>query len=315
MAIVYIHRRKDIEDPFLNVFYVGIGVHKKRAYQKYSYSRNALWFNVINKINYEIEITHNDILYEEACAIERYLIAFYGRKDLKLGNLCNMTDGGTGILNFILSDAARKSKSEKMSGANNPFFGKKHKEGTFANVPKRGKISDITRQKMIDAKKIYHPIRGKFGQNHPSYGSKRSDETRKNISEAKKGKKHSEESKKNMSIGQRNRTKYYYGIDNGNYGRKNSAETRKKISEGNKNKISPKIGIKLSEEHKIKISESLKGKIHSLESRIKMSESKKGEKNPMYIKKMKKYENNLFNAPQLNGGDASVCTKKNTSNI
>lgn len=34
MAIVYIHRRNDIQDAFLNVFYVGIGKNTRRAIKK-----------------------------------------------------------------------------------------------------------------------------------------------------------------------------------------------------------------------------------------------------------------------------------------
>jgi hypothetical protein len=96
MAIVYIHRRKDIEDPFLNVFYVGIGKSEIRSVRKDA--RNNHWKSIVNKYGYEIEITHKDICWEEACVIEKYLISFYGRHDLNLGNLCNHTDGGEGAI-------------------------------------------------------------------------------------------------------------------------------------------------------------------------------------------------------------------------
>jgi len=321
MAIVYIHRRKDIEDPFLNVFYVGIGVNKKRAYQKYSYSRNPLWFNVINKIPYEVEITHENICYEEACAIERYLISFYGRKDLKLGNLCNMTDGGTGILNFILSEESRKIKSQKMSGSNNPFFGKKHSEETLEMIKKtkasRPKIhnSEENIKRFKEFLENYHPIRGKFGKDNPNYGKKRSEETKRKMSETKKGKLFSEDAKRNMSIGQKNRTNYKRGENHHYYGKKHSEETRRKMSESHK-KIphSHNKGKKLLEETKEKIRQALIGRIASAETRKKISESKMGEKNPMYIKKMKKYENSLFDASHFNRGNASVCIEKNTGN-
>jgi hypothetical protein len=97
VAIVYIHRRCDIKDNFKNVFYVGIGKSEKRAGQ-INHSRNPHWKNIYNKYNCVTEITHKNISWEEACSIEKYLISFYGRKDLKLGSLCNMTDGGDGVL-------------------------------------------------------------------------------------------------------------------------------------------------------------------------------------------------------------------------
>lgn len=96
MAIVYQHRRLDTGE----VFYVGIGKSEKRAYS--IHNRNKHWKNIINKHGYIVEITHRNIIWEEACAIERYLIAFYGRKDLNGGVLVNMTDGGDGIYNLSI---------------------------------------------------------------------------------------------------------------------------------------------------------------------------------------------------------------------
>ena len=88
MAIVYEHVRNDTNE----VFYVGIGEKKDRAYVKCG--RNPYWENVVNKVGYTINIIHNDIDYEDAIEIEKSLIAKYGRRDLGLGNLVNMTDGG-----------------------------------------------------------------------------------------------------------------------------------------------------------------------------------------------------------------------------
>lgn len=92
MAIVYQHRRNDTNE----VFYVGIGASEKRAYKKRD--RTNHWNNVVNKVGYTVEITHRDIIWEEACAIERYLIAFYGRSYYGEGTLVNLTEGGEGVL-------------------------------------------------------------------------------------------------------------------------------------------------------------------------------------------------------------------------
>ena len=55
--------------------------------------------------------------------------------------------------------------------------------------------SEEARKKMSEAKK------GKYiGEKHPMYGKHPSEETRKKLSEAKKGKRHSEEAKKKMSL-------------------------------------------------------------------------------------------------------------------
>jgi len=110
MAIVYQHKRIDTGD----VFYIGIGKTNNRAYDKKH--RSKFWKSYISKYKYEVEITHKDIIWEEACAIEKYLISFYGRRDLGLGTLVNQTDGGDGCSN--ISVEVRKNKSNKMKGKN-----------------------------------------------------------------------------------------------------------------------------------------------------------------------------------------------------
>jgi hypothetical protein len=147
MAIVYIHRRKDIEDPFLNVFYVGCTTDSKRPYLKSKSKRSAKWHEIVEKYGYIVDITHSDILMEEAFSIEKYLIAFYGRKDLKKGNLLNRTDGGKEGGNVILTDETRKKLSDKLKGENHPLYGRKGKDS-----PNYGRKNTLeTRLKMSRA--------------------------------------------------------------------------------------------------------------------------------------------------------------------
>lgn len=98
---LYRHIRLDKND----VFYIGIGTNGKnkpiyyRAYVKHG--RNAHWKNIVNKTIYSIQILMetNDI--EFIKEKEKEFIKLYGRKDLKLGNLVNMTDGGDGCLGSL----------------------------------------------------------------------------------------------------------------------------------------------------------------------------------------------------------------------
>ena len=120
------------------------------------------------------------------------------------------------------------------------------------------------------------------GKNHPLYGKKRSLETRKNISAAKKGKTkgknnpnygkhHSPEARQKMSDANRGENNHNYGkkrspetinkmriamsgAKNHNYGKHPSPETRKKLSEATKGKNNPMYGKTLSAEHKKKLS-------------------------------------------------------------
>lgn len=112
MAYVYLHRKICNNE----VFYVGIGSDNNYKRAKDRSQRGKHWKDFIKKHKYSIEITHDNILWEEACSIEKYLISFYGRKDLGLGALVNKTDGGDGAFGVIVSDETKKILSEKLKG-------------------------------------------------------------------------------------------------------------------------------------------------------------------------------------------------------
>lgn len=138
MIYVYKHIRLDTNE----IFYIGIGKYKYRPYSKHN--RNNYWRNIVNKTKYDVKIITKCDTWEEACLIEKYLITFYGRRDLGTGSLVNMTDGGEGTNNYIKTKEVRENHSkllkEKYKGENNPFYGKKHSE----EVKKY--ISDIQKQ-------------------------------------------------------------------------------------------------------------------------------------------------------------------------
>lgn len=75
------------------VFYIGIG-SKSRAYSKKR--RNTFWYNITNKYEYEVQILKKDLSLKEACELEIILIDYYGRRNLGLGLLVNLTNGGEG---------------------------------------------------------------------------------------------------------------------------------------------------------------------------------------------------------------------------
>lgn len=115
MGYVYRHIRLDKNEPF----YIGIGSDStyKRANDKKG--RNIFWQRIVNKTDYEIEILFDDLSWEDACIKEQEFINLYGRIDKKTGTLCNLTDGGDGCLNRILS----KESKYKIGKSNK---GKKH---------------------------------------------------------------------------------------------------------------------------------------------------------------------------------------------
>ena len=110
MAIVYKHIREDLNE----VFYIGMGENKSRAYTEYK--RSAAWKNITNKTKYKVEIILNDLSWEDACEKEKEYIKFYGRRDLGLGPLVNMTDGGEGGLGKIISEKHKTAVSRAQKG-------------------------------------------------------------------------------------------------------------------------------------------------------------------------------------------------------
>jgi predicted GIY-YIG superfamily endonuclease len=104
MAVVYQHR-----DPELDIiFYVGIGKNKNRAYSKHS--RGKFWRDYTSNKKWIVEIILENITWEEATKKEKELIKFYGRRDLGLGTLVNLTDGGDGVENP--SEEVRKKNGD-----------------------------------------------------------------------------------------------------------------------------------------------------------------------------------------------------------
>lgn len=108
MAYVYRHIRLDKNEPF----YIGIGTSEyyNRAYRHKN--RSDLWKRIATKGGYEVEILMDNLSWEEAKEKEKEFIKLYGRIDKKTGCLANMTDGGDGAINAVISESHRKAVAE-----------------------------------------------------------------------------------------------------------------------------------------------------------------------------------------------------------
>lgn len=149
MAIVYRHRRLDNN----KIFYIGISKNNKRAFDKNH--RNKYWNNIVNKTNYSVEIIADNLSWEEACELECFLISEYGRKDLNTGILCNMTDGGEGTNNKIISEKHKEIIRINNIGNKN-FLGKTHSIENrikFREIKLGTKLSNETKMKISKANK------------------------------------------------------------------------------------------------------------------------------------------------------------------
>ena len=103
MAYLYRHIRLDKNEPF----YIGIGSDSNGKYSRafaIKTGRNPLHQNILNKTVVEVEILLDDLTWEEACEKEKEFIKLYGRIDLGVGCLSNMTNGGEGVFGKIVTD-------------------------------------------------------------------------------------------------------------------------------------------------------------------------------------------------------------------
>jgi len=148
------------------IFYVGKG-KGKRAYSHTG--RSLYWRNITKKYGYIVDITEDGLTEQEAFDREVFYINKIGRKDLGLGSLVNMTDGGDGPSGVIRSQETIEKTKESRKGY---------------------KTSDETKKKMSKSQT----------------GRKQSDEAKKKVSDARKGKTLSEEHKRKLSESHKGKT-------------------------------------------------------------------------------------------------------------
>ena len=156
MAVLYQHRRLDSND----IFYVGIGSEKCRAYSKSGRSNH--WKNIVAKCGYEVDILIEGFSIEEAREVEIGMIESYGRIDLGTGILVNMSDGGETNKGYTGTWLGRNLSEEHKEKLRKAKLGKKrkpHSEETKLKISQKhiGKIvSEKTKQKLSEAtKKIW----------------------------------------------------------------------------------------------------------------------------------------------------------------
>ena len=119
-------------------YYVGKG-KRNRAYYRHDYVGNA---PSKERILIEPHVSEAD-----AFESEKFLIAYYGRKDLGTGILVNHTDGGDGTSGYSYTEDQRKQRSNQLKG-------RKFSERTklLMSASAKGKvISPVTRLRMSES--------------------------------------------------------------------------------------------------------------------------------------------------------------------
>lgn len=182
MAYLYRHltKNKNIEE----IFYIGIGSDSDGKYKRAFdlKMRSKFWHNMYNKYDYQVEIILDGLTWEQACFKEKEFINLYGRRDLGLGTLVNLTNGGDGS-NGLKWTAESKNK---ISILRKGKPGKPHTEefkNKMREIQTGRKASEESKRKNSEAQ----------------IGRKTTEETKKKMSESRKGQKRSIETKKKMS--------------------------------------------------------------------------------------------------------------------
>jgi group I intron endonuclease len=108
-----------------------------------------MWNNIVAKSSYDIEILFENLTWEQACLKEKEFIAIYGRKDKLSGCLCNMTDGGDGVVGQIHSEETKVKRGLAIRGENHGMYGKTHTDALKAKWSE-----ERSREKHVLAKKV-----------------------------------------------------------------------------------------------------------------------------------------------------------------
>ena len=163
---LYRHIRLDTNQ----VFYIGIGTKKRNTNNKSSYERshakkgrNSIWQKIVAKTDYKVQILLESDNYEFIKEKEIEFIALYGRKNLGKGELSNLTNGGDGVTNIIVSKETRNKISKSSLGRTSPNKGKKWDDAfkqKISNSLKGNKISKESIEKRINTLKNKAKERG-----------------------------------------------------------------------------------------------------------------------------------------------------------
>lgn len=163
-----------------------------------------------------IEIIKDNLIEADAFKLESELILFYGRKDLCNGTLLNLTNGDNPIHpEFFSTSSIYRSESKKLyyeseqGKLNKKYLSELYKNKKVGSPEEwlgesRGKeLRKIRSTNARNNEKFMHQdIRG---EKNPFFGKHHTEETRKIISEKRKGKKSSESTRKKISEGGKKR--------------------------------------------------------------------------------------------------------------
>ena len=182
-------------------YYIGKG-SRNRAYQRH---RSKL---PIPKDKRFIIFLETNLTNLGALALERRLIKWWGRKDLKTGGiLLNRTDGGDGVTEPKYKPKTQEIRAKISLTMSGKIKTEEHRK-RLSEANQGKKYSEERKKKMSETSKgRRHSDETKRKLSELSKNKVFTEETRAKISEARKGFKFSDESRKKMSESAKNRRK------------------------------------------------------------------------------------------------------------
>lgn len=172
---IYLHKTKEGV-----VFYVGKGTDEgNMIFERSKFTQRSKYWKNVSKNGYDIEVVYQYDDEKDCFNKETELIKFYGRRDLGLGTLVNLTDGGEGMENPSME--TRKKLSEARTGNKNHKFGKK------TPIDVREKISKTLTGRKLPKEVCEKMSIAKSGEKHHMFGKVHKEESKYKMSIAKQG--------------------------------------------------------------------------------------------------------------------------------
>ena len=178
----YAYLREDVTP-----YYVGKG----SGYRIYCKSGRPC---TIPKDKSRIIFLKQDLTEEEAFKHEIYMIAVFGRKDLGTGILRNKTNGGEGVSGYVMTEKAKENLRKLALNRKMPPKSKEYRE-YVSKIHKGKTVREETREKIRKSRmgtkhtsETIEKLRKlNLGENNAFFGKIHTEETKKKISESKKG--------------------------------------------------------------------------------------------------------------------------------